>query len=192
MKFILVILILSGSGLISAAQQINPYLVIVQTTSGKEKGILYKVDSAWLAIDGKNGFARVKSDEIRSIKVRADKRNYKVRKLVKYDPWDEGHFESNVYGAPVRKWGEKDPSVKEEISGHIGTSLINVLVNVIAAPIHAINPGIARIRFDDRTKFADQVYTLSYYSIHYQANRDELKELQQIKSIGEAFKRRSH
>lgn len=65
---------------------------------------------------------------------------------------------------------------------------MNALVNVIAFPIHAINPGIARVKFNGEKKYADQVEMLSHYSVYYQANPNILKELQQLKAIGKTIK----
>ena len=88
----------------------------------------------------------------------------------------------------MRKWGEKDPTLEQEITGKVGTSLINALVNVIALPIHAINPGIARFKFNAGKKYADQVETLSNYSVYYQTNQNIIKELEQLKAIGKGIK----
>ena len=188
MKSIFLTAILACFVLICSAQQIKPYLVVVKTPTGKQKGILYKSDSVGLVIDGKGGFTRIDAKEIRSIKVRAVKKNYKLKKFVKYDAWNESHFERNPNGVPVRKWGEKDPTVKEELNDRISTSLINVIGNIVTAPIHAINPSIARMKFHKNDEFAGQVPTIRYYSIQYQTNPDRFNELEQLRSIGKAFK----
>ncbi|MBC7914315.1 MAG: hypothetical protein H7Y07_09345 [Pyrinomonadaceae bacterium] len=175
--------------LITNAQPIKPFITVVKTASGNVRGVLYKVDSAHVFIDSKNGFITINSNEIQSIKIREVKKKYQVKKVFKYDKWDESNFEENGYSVPVRKWGEKDPTLKEEITGKVGTSLMNALVNVIAWPIHAINPGIARVKFNDEKKYADQAEMLSDYSVYYQANPNMLKELQQLKAIGKTIKR---
>ncbi len=77
MKIILIAFLIF-SNLKSIAQQIRPYLAVIKTNSGTIKGVLYKVDSAYLAVDGQNGFVTIDSREIESIKIRVPKKGCKI------------------------------------------------------------------------------------------------------------------
>lgn len=175
--------------LLGSAQSVKPYLATVKTKAGITKGVLYKVDSASLVIALSDKFVTIGTVDIRSIKIRVPKKHSDIIQFVTYDPWGPEHYELNPGGEKVRKWGDKDPSIGEEISGHVAATLINVTGNILAAPIQSINPSIANIKINgDLEKYAAQRNELSYFSVYYQSNPNVLAELDKLKKISAGFK----
>jgi hypothetical protein len=154
------------------ANPVKPYLAVIHTPTGKTKGVLYYMDSTGLVIDPGSGMVKVKAADIESIKIREYKRNYRIKKFMKYDPWDESNFERDFSGNKVRKRNEKDPSLEDEIKGRIGTTMVNGIINLLVAPFHAINPAIYSTS-DFRIK--DEVSNLSGYCLFYQHYPEMLK-----------------
>ncbi|WP_316842594.1 hypothetical protein [Pedobacter gandavensis] len=152
------------------AQTIKSYLAIVKTDSGKVKGILYTANPDYLVVDDGNGFKTVKMNIVRSVKIRMVKKGYEVKKLVSHDINSDGEFERGPNGQMVRKWGTKEPTVGDQVWGAVGGTFFNVIGNMIAAPIHAINPSLAYYKFQPTQPDSAKVQSLSYYSIQYQQN----------------------
>lgn len=154
------------------AQQITPYIAIVKTNAEVRKGLLYKVDSSGVVMITDGDLVTISTDQIKTIKIRSPKKQASVIQFLKYDPWNKNNYEKRVDGAIVRKWGEKDPTLGEEIGGHVATALINVTGNILAAPIQAINPSIANFKINgDAVKYAQQKTDLNYFSVYYQQNQ---------------------
>ena len=188
-KIIYLSLIFSLSVTFAIAQNVKPYLATVKTKASVVKGVLYKVDSASLVIALNDKFVTINTVDIKSIKIRVPKKNQGIIQFITYDPWGPEHYEQNPGGEKVRKWGDKDPSIGEEISGHVAATLINVTGNILAAPIQSINPSIAYIKINgDLEKYAAQRNELSYFSVYYQSNPNVLAELDKLKRISAGFK----
>jgi len=189
MKAIYTFCVLLSLSLCAAAQKVKPYLAIVKTNSGTSKGVLYRVDSTGLVMESDDKIVKININEIRLVKIKAVKKEYQPKQFANYDPWNENNFDKQPNGTPLRKWGEKDPTLKEEISGHIGAGIINVAGNLIAAPIHSISGSIVKFQLkgNEREKAA-QLKELVYFSIHYQTNPDVAAELRQLKISGKPDK----
>lgn len=170
MKRLYILCFLLCSVGITKAQTIKPYIAIIKTDSGKVKGILYTANADYLVVDAGNGFKTIKTSIIKSVKIREIKKEYQVKKLVKYDPYSEDNYVKGPNGVPVRKWGEKDPTIGDEVFGHVGGSFFNIIGNLIAAPIHSINPSLAKFKFKPNQIDSTQIQSLSYYTINYQQN----------------------
>jgi len=166
--FLLLILITNAQ-----AQQVKPYISIVKTKAGVQKGLLYKVDSAALIIIVDGQFQTINTDQLQLVKIRTPKKPAGIIQFLKYDPWNKDNYEKQPNGAVVRKWGEKDPTLEEEIAGHVAATLLNVTGNILAAPIQSINPSIANYKIKgDAARYATYQTELSYFSIDYQKNPD--------------------
>lgn len=173
MKTLLIASILLGFIFAAKAQDVKPYISIVKTKAGVQKGLLYKVDSAALIMIVDGNFLTINTDQIQSVKIKTPKKPAGVIQFLKYDPWSEDNYEKLPNGAVVRKWGEKDPTLKEEITGHVAATLLNVTGNILAAPIQSINPSIANYKIKgDAARYATYQTQLSYFSIDYQKNPD--------------------
>ncbi|SDG59607.1 hypothetical protein SAMN05421827_108107 [Pedobacter terrae] len=173
----------------SRSQGIKPYIAIVKTKADVIKGLLYKVDSASVVMIVEGSPVTLRVDEIKTIKIRTPKKEASIIKFLKYDPWNENNFEKRADGAIVRKWGEKDPTLGEEVGGHVVTTVVNVTGNIVAAPIQAINPSIANYKINgNAAKYAQHKTDLDYFSVYYQQNTNLTTELQKIKVISASFK----
>ncbi|MFD2288569.1 hypothetical protein GJU39_22790 [Pedobacter petrophilus] len=171
MKLILFAFLLLGFIASAQAQQVKPYISIVKTETGVKKGLLYKVDSAALIMIIDGNFLTIHSDQIQSVKIRTPKKPAGIIQFLKYDPWSKDNYEKQPNGAVVRKWGEKDPTLEEEIAGHVAATILNVTGNILATPIQSINPSIASYKIKgDAARYAAYQTELSYFSIDYQKN----------------------
>ena len=183
MKFIL-ITVFALCSVIQLNAQTKPYLAIIKTNSGTVKGIFYKVDSSFILIENREGFTSVNTNDIKSIRIRTAKKNYRLKKVFKYNPYDDSNYERNINGYRVRKWGERDPTLKEQINEHVATGMLNVAANVILFPLHLINPYVAKVRLKTSESRYREFQTLDSYSIYYQENPNLKRELEQLKDIG--------
>jgi len=183
MKFIL-ITVFALCSVIRLNAQTKSYLAIIKTNSGTVKGIFYKVDSSFILIENREGFISVNTNDVKSITIRTAKKNYRLKKVFKYNPYDDSHYERNINGYRVRKWGERDPTLKEEFTGHVGNGMLNLAANIILFPIHLINPYVAKVKVKGRESGYREIQTLESYSVYYQENPNLKRELEQLKDVG--------
>ena len=189
MKTIYFMLIFFLSGTLLKAQGVKPYIAIVKTKADVIRGVLYKVDSASVVMIVEGSPVTLPVDQIKTIKIRTPKKEASIIQFLKYDPWNADNFEKRADGAIVRKWGEKDPTLGEEVGGHVVTTMVNITGNIIAAPIQAINPSIANFKINgDAAKYSQHQTDLDYFSVYYQQNTNLTTELQKIKAISASFK----
>lgn len=174
----------------SAQRTVKPYFATIKTLSGTQKGILYQVDSANVIINRDNKLELISFSTIKWIKLKVLKSGDKeFIKFITYDPWSKNNFEKNQNGALVRKWGEKDPTMGEEIRGHIASAAINITGNLLAAPIQSINPSVANYKIKcDQQQYLSVLNELSYYTVNYQLNPDTKAELLRMKAMSANFK----
>jgi len=185
-RFFIIFILFIASTIVLQAQNIRSYTVIVKIKGAKtEKGILCNVTTDKLILDNGDGIITVRSEDIRRINIFASKRPYQYKNVLAYDPWEESNFETPVKGqAPVRKWGKEDPSLKEEIGGHIMTVAMNATANLIAAPISRIRGSLFKAKINgDVEKFQELRNDLYYFSIYYQVHSDYGDELKRINVI---------
>ena len=183
MRFI-VITVFALCSVIQLHAQTKLYLLAIKTNSGTIKGIFYKVDSSFMLIENREGFISVNTNDVKSITIRTAKKNYRLKKVFKYNPYDDSNYERNINGYRVRKWVERDPTLKEEFTGHVGNGMLNIAANVILFPIHLINPYVAKVRLKTSESRYREFQTLDSYSIYYQENPNLKRELEQLKDVG--------
>lgn len=172
MKKILILFILLLSTAISHAQALTYYLAVVKTETGKVSGLLHKSTADYIVINGKDGLMKIDIQQISLIKIKVMKKGYKPERFVTYDPMDEANFEQRRDGSRVRKNGEKDPSLEEQVALHLYSEVINVFANLVLAPIHAINPSLAKYKVRNKKMDEQSARELSYYSTIYQLKPD--------------------
>ncbi|MGM9478829.1 hypothetical protein ACS5PU_20565 [Pedobacter sp. GSP4] len=170
---------------LAMGQNVKPYIAILKTTSGKHKGILYKVDSAYVILNDNGEFDKIAINDIKTVQIRTIKKNYKGINLIKIGS-DPEEYQLNSRGDKVNKWGKKMPSPEDELGVAFFSVIFTGIANGLAAPIHAINPNVAR--FNLRQKDVNKLNELNYFSVYYQANANVLTELEQIKKISASFK----
>jgi len=164
--------------------QTKPYLLAIKTNSGTVKGIFYKVDSSFILIENREGFISVNTNDVKSIRIRTAKKNYRLKKVFKYNPYDDSNYERNINGYRVRKWGVRDPTLKEQINEHVATGMLNVAANVILFPLHLINPYVAKVKVKGLESRFSEIQTFESYSVYYQENPNLKRELEQLKDVG--------
>jgi hypothetical protein len=166
------------------AQSVKPYLTIIKTSNGIQKGVLYKADSNTIVIDENNELITVKMSDTKWVKIRMMKDDYRIKSFVKKmeDPYDESNYEKRQGDVPIRKLDKPIPTVSERINAGIVRVSLNFIANLFALSIHAINPAIDRFKRKENKFTTEQIEELSYYSIIYQSTPHDLKSLQPVKS----------
>lgn len=174
MKLLLYILIAGALCLCQkrAIAQIKPCIAIINTGDEVFKGVLYNVTADSIGVKRDVNVVFFQAGEIKSIKIKELKRGFRYKKYLDYDPYNEKNYEkvSNKM-VPVRKWGEKDPTIEEELSGRIITSFYNTAINGVFASIGLMNGALNNIKVDyNPLKYKENLKALSYHSISYQLN----------------------
>ena len=187
MKYILTTLCLSFFTGVAQAQRIIPYKAILETSHGKEKGLLHKVDSAAIVLDQNGDFVTVEISQIKRIKIRKYKRPYRAKTYLDPSAEDAKVYQLNSNGDLVDRYGNKAPTVGQEIAESFWFAALNGVANVIAFPIHAINPNLAKYKLQKGLS-KNQLDELSYYSVVYQVNPNILAELRKMKEISSKTK----
>lgn len=167
------------------SQHINSYIAAVRTPSGKQKGILREVTPHSLILEKGDSLIIIKAEDIRKITIYAAKKLYTYKSVFTYDPWAENNYE-RLPNSQIkkRKFNEEDPDFGEEVAGHVGTAAVNLAINAIAAPFHAINGSIEKIYIHQQLDiFETQRDNLTLYSAQYLAHPDYNAELKKIKLI---------
>jgi hypothetical protein len=187
MKYVLTTLCLSFFIGVAQAQRIVPYKAILETSHGKEKGLLHKVDCAVIVLNQNGEFITLELSQIKHIKIRKVKKAYKLKTYLNDQPNDDGPHKLNGNNEWVNRFGNRVPTLEEEIAGSFFFAALNGVVNVIAFPIHAINPNLAKYKLQKGLS-KNQLDELSYYSIVYQVNPNILAELRKMKEISSKAK----
>lgn len=149
-------------------QNVKPYLAIVKTKNSKQKGILQKIDSNQIILRVDTIFVAIATADVNAVKIREIKKRYKGKDYASYN-WDTSGYNQIQNGKRVDKWGNEEPDFKEQLAMSAFGGFFNGVINLIAFPIHAINPAIANYNFKPKATKADQE-SLSYFSIDYQVN----------------------
>ncbi|RZK69506.1 MAG: hypothetical protein EOO92_21940 [Pedobacter sp.] len=113
-------------------------------------------------------FVSITTASVTSVKIREIKKRYKGKDYASYN-WDTSAYNQVQNGKRVDKWGNEEPDFKDQLAMSAFGEFFNGVINVIALPIHAINPSIANYNFKPKATKADQE-SLSYFSIDYQVN----------------------
>lgn len=180
---------------LTQAQNVRPYLAVVKTTEGKRKGILSFVDSNLLIIKDKHltKYTYIKFDKINSISLRVIKNPYKFFEIGKKDVnWADDKYENTPNGQRLKP-GVEAPTLAESIAEPFAQYLLvgffNGIVNGIGAPIHAINPSVAKFKNSKKHPLdRQQITELRYFSTNYQINPSYADESLSIKEITKNFK----
>lgn len=187
MKYIFTITFILALFFNSIAQRVVPFKAILDTKEGKVKGILQKIDSSSIILDVKGKFVRVDLDQIETVKIRKLKNAYRYKTYVKDTEDEPTVYRMNANGDMVDHFGNKEPTLAQQIAAPFWFAAVNGVFNVLAFPIHAINPNVAKFKINgqpDSTKHAQ----ISYYSINYQLKPNLLAELRRLKEISSKSK----
>ena len=167
------------AGTLKISAQVKPYIVIVHTDADVCKGILYQVTPDSIGVKKDESVVFFKADAIKQIKVKELKRGFRYKNYLSYDPYNEKNYQKVAKKmVPVRKWGEKDPTMEEELSGRIITSFYNTAMNSVFASLGLMNGSLNTIKVNyDAIKYKENVKALTYHSIMYQQQPNDPAEL---------------
>ena len=133
----LVICVVIASALIctkkNALAQAKPYIAVVNTGNESFKGVLYQVCKDSIGIKNDNNIVFFRGEDIKTITLKEIKKGSKYKSYLGYNSnYNEKRYEkvSNKM-VPVRKWGEKNPTIEEELSGRILTGIYSSAINSI-------------------------------------------------------------
>ncbi len=172
-----------GMGKIAAHAQVKPYIAIINTGSDVFKGILYHVTPDSIGIQKDKNILFFKAAAIKTIKVKELKRGFRYKKFLSYDPQNEKNYQKVTHKmVPVRKWGEKDPTIEEELSGRIITSFYNTALNGVFASIGLVSGGLSTINVNyDCNIYKENAKKLFFHSLAYQQNAVTTTQQQGLK-----------
>ncbi|QPH39677.1 LSm family protein [Pedobacter endophyticus] len=194
MKIILTLYLICCAYLFSNAQNVRPYLAIVKTFNGKQKGILSFVDSDQLILRVDKKYVYIPYSKIKSIRLRVQKKDFEYKELVPYTTnWVEDRYETLPNGQQVLKPGKEAPSLGESIAepfvNMLMTSVVNLAANGLLRPFHEINPSLATFKNTRENPLTpEKILELRYFSTNYQINPDYIAEAQKIKALTKNFK----
>jgi hypothetical protein len=145
---------------------------------------LYNVTSDSIGVKRDANVVFFHAADIKSIKLKEIKRGFRYKKYLSYDPYNEKNYQklSNKM-VPVRKWGEQDKTIEEELSCRIITSFYNTAMNGVFASIGLVSGSISNVKVNyDVKKYQESVQSLAYRSIAYQTNANAVSSAQALKA----------
>ncbi len=168
----------------NAFAQIKPYIAVVNTGNGVFRGVLYQVTSDSVGVKTDSRVIFFSACDIKSIKLKGIAGRTRYKKYLSYDPYFEKNYEKVSHKmVAVRKWGEKDPTIEEELSCRILTGFYNAAMNGLAAPINMMSGSLATYTINhDQSNYTKDMPSLACHSILYQRNPEtQLASQQQLK-----------
>ncbi|WP_432714438.1 hypothetical protein [Pedobacter sp.] len=181
-RFLILASFLITVGVMGAQAQVKPYIAIINTGEHVFKGVLYHVTPDSVGVKKDQDVVFFKADQIKNIKVKEMKRGFRYKKYLTYDPNDEKTYEKVTHKmVPVRKWGEKDPTVEEELGCRIITSFYNTAINGVFASIGLMSGCLSSVNINYNVNiYKANVKALAFHSITYQNNPNDALELQTL------------
>jgi hypothetical protein len=168
-----------------ACAQVKPYLAIVHTDQETFKGLLYKASADSICLKNEKSTLNICASSVKTIELRSVAKNSKYRKYSNYDPYNDRFVKVSRKMVPVRKWGEKDPTIEEELSGRIVTGLYNAALNGIASSLSLINGTVSFMNINyDKENYFKELTNLTYHSIQHQLNPEVSESTQQVLAKG--------
>ncbi len=154
---------------LNVSAQVKPYLAIVRTSGETVKGILYRVSADSICIKTDQSKMSFCPTTVKTIKIKEISKNSKYQNYINHDPYQARFIKVSKKMRPVRSWGEKDPTIEEEISGRIITGVYNAALNGIASSfgIMSGNSKFLNINYD-KLSYSREMNSLKSYSIEKQ------------------------
>jgi hypothetical protein len=157
-------------GKMNATAQIKPFIATIHTGKDVFKGVLYEVTNDSIGVKKDAQVVYFCPDEIKTIKLREIKRGIRYKKFLNSDSYSEKSFQKvSRKMVPVRKWGEKDPTIEEELSGRIITSFYSTAINGVIASIGLMNGSTNTINVNyNKENYQAGAKSLAFHSVLYQ------------------------
>jgi hypothetical protein len=153
--------------------QVTPYLAIIHTNTQTYKGLLYNCSSDSICLKDELTTLVIPASDVNTIELRSINKNSKYRKYSNYDPYNDRFVKVSRKMVPVRKWGEKDPTIEEELSGRIVTGFYNAALNGIASSLNLLGGSVSFIKINySKENYFKELAKLSYHSIQHQLDPD--------------------
>jgi len=170
----------------NVSAQVKPYLAVVRTSGQTVKGLLYQASADSICVKTEESTVFLCPDNIKTIKIKEISKNSKYRKYLNYDPYNDRLLKVSKKMKPVRKWGEQDPTIEEELSGRIITEFYNAALNGLASSVRIMNGSseFLEVNFDKKT-YGKELNTLVNYSIVKQMKPDITGSTQQSLAKGD-------
>jgi len=158
------------AGKMNACAQIKPYIATIHTGKDVFKGILYDVTTDSIGVKRDANVVYFSPDEIKTIKLREIKRGMRYKKYLNTDTYSEKSFQKvSKKMTPVRKWGEKAPTIEEELSGRIITCFYSTAINGVIASIGLMNRSSNTVNVNfDKNNYLKGAKSLAFHSVLYQ------------------------
>jgi hypothetical protein len=158
------------AGKMTASAQIKPYIATIHTGKDVFKGVLYEVTSDSIGLKKDAQVVYFAPAEIKTIKLREIKRGNRYKKYFNTDVYSEKSFQKvSRKMTPVRKWGEKGPTIEEELSGRIITSFYSTAINGVIASIGLMNGSSNTVNVNyDKNIYQEGAKSLAFHSVVYQ------------------------
>jgi hypothetical protein len=170
----------------NVSAQVKPYLAVVRTSGHTIKGVLYKASADSICVKTEESTVFICPTTIKTIKIKEISKNSKYRKYFNYDPYNDRFLKVSRKMKPVRKWGEKDPTIEEELSGRIITEFYNAALNGLASSVKIMNGSSEYLDVNfNKTTYNKELATLNNYSITKQMNKDIAGSTQQSLAKGD-------
>jgi len=169
----------------NANAQVKPYLAVIHTNTETYKGLLYNASADSICIKDELQTRFICAAEVNTIELRSINKNSKYRKYSNYDPYNDRFVKVSKKMVPVRKWGEKDPTIEEELSGRIVTGFYNAALNGIASSLNLFGGSVSKININyNKNNYYKELANLNYHSIEHQINPELNESTQQILAKG--------
>lgn len=169
----------------NACAQVKPYLAIIHTNKETFKGLLYNASADSICIKDEQNTMFICATEVNTIEIRSINKNSKYRKYSNYDPYNDRFVKVSKKMVPVRKWGEKDPTIEEELSGRIVTGFYNAALNGIASSLNLFGGSVSFMEINyKKENYYKQLANLNYHSIEHQLNPELNESTQQVLAKG--------
>ncbi|WP_129717781.1 hypothetical protein [Pedobacter sp. SYP-B3415] len=150
------------------AQSLKAYHITVKTTRHRLTGVLQKIDTSTVVLQTRSGLVSVPVAGITKIIIREQKKAFRSKRVLTYDPMNEEAYETQPNGPRKRKDGQEDPTPGQQLAGHVSTGVLNGMINLLRLPFHAINPALAKVKIREHTLPERIARELNFYSIAYQ------------------------
>ncbi len=168
-----------------ASAQVTPYLAIVHTDKDTFKGLLYKASADSICLKNEKSTVNICASSVKTIELRSVAKNSKYRRYSNYDPYNDRFVKVSRKMVPVRKWGEKDPTIEEELSGRILTGFYNAALNGIASSLNLISGTVSFMNINyDKENYYKELTNLNYHSIQHQLDPEFTESTQQVLAKG--------
>jgi hypothetical protein len=167
-----------------ASAQVKPYLAIIHTNNETFKGLLYKASPDSICIKNELNTLFICASEVKTIEIRSINKNSKYRKYSNYDPYNDRFVKVSKKMVHVRKWGEQEPTIEEELSGRIVTGFYNAALNGLASSLNLLGGSVSFIEINyNKENYNKQLANLNYHSIEHQVKPELNQSMQQAVTI---------